>query len=88
MVNKALPIAEVLYLGYSLFFLFNNATSHLVYAKDVLQAQEMNKGTGGKQVQLRNGWFDCKDTRVDQAMTFQEKDDQWTPKGIQKVLEE
>lgn len=28
-VNQALSIAKVLYLGYLLFFLFNNATSHL-----------------------------------------------------------
>ena len=31
-VNKALPIAEVLYPGYSLLFLFDNATSHSVNA--------------------------------------------------------
>lgn len=31
-VNKALPITEVLYPGYSLLFLFDNATSHSVYA--------------------------------------------------------
>lgn len=31
-VNKALPITEALYLGYSLLFLFDNATSHSVYA--------------------------------------------------------
>src|SRR6267378_820791 len=33
-VNKALPIAEALFPGYSLFFLFDNATSHSVYAED------------------------------------------------------
>ena len=36
-VHKALPIAEGLYPGYLLLFLFNNATSHSVYAKDALQ---------------------------------------------------
>lgn len=35
-VNKALPIAETLYPSYSLLFLFNNATSDLVYAKNAL----------------------------------------------------
>lgn len=54
-VNKALPIAEALYPGYSLLFLFNNATSHSVYAKDALQVKDMNKGVGGQQPRLRNG---------------------------------
>ncbi len=54
-VNKALPIAEALYPGYSLLFLFDNATSYSVYAKDALQVHEMNKGPGGQQAQLRNG---------------------------------
>ena len=36
-VHKALPIAKALYLEYSLLFLFDNATSYSVYAKDVLQ---------------------------------------------------
>ena len=35
-VNKALLIAKVLYPGHSLLFLFDNAISHSVYAKDVL----------------------------------------------------
>ena len=47
-VEKALPIAEALYPGYSLCFLFDNATSHSVYAKDAFQVKEMNKGVGGK----------------------------------------
>lgn len=54
-VNKALPIAEALYPGYSLLFLFDNATSHSVYVKDALQVKDMNKGCGGKQPVLRNG---------------------------------
>lgn len=58
-VNKALPIAEAFYSGYSLLFFFDNATSHSVYAKDALQVKDMNKGPGGKQSQLRNGWYYC-----------------------------
>ena len=54
-VEKALPIAEALYPRYSLCFLFNNATSHSVYAKDALQVKEINKGVSGKQLWLRNG---------------------------------
>lgn len=53
-VSKALPIAEALYPGYLLLFLFDNATSHSIYAKDVLQVKDMNKGIGGKQPQFCN----------------------------------
>ena len=56
-VNKTLPIVEVLYLGYSLLFLFDNYTSYSVYAKDALQVKDINKGIGGQQPRLRSGWF-------------------------------
>ncbi len=55
-VNKALHIAEALHPGYSLLVLFDNSTSHWVYVKNALQVQEKNKGPGGQQAQLRNGW--------------------------------
>lgn len=35
-VNKTLPIAEAFFSSYLILFLFDNATSHFVYAKDVL----------------------------------------------------
>lgn len=57
-VKKALPITKTLYPGYSLLFLFDNATSHFVYAKDALQAKNINKKSGGKQPILRDRWFD------------------------------
>ena len=44
---KALPIAEVLYPRYELLFMFDNATSHAIYAKDELQVTHMNKRPGG-----------------------------------------
>lgn len=47
-VTKALPIAKTLYLGYSLLFLFDNTTSHSVYADNELYTTGMNKGSGGK----------------------------------------
>ena len=56
-VHRALPIAEALYPGYKFLFLFDNATSHSVYASDVLRASKMNKGDGGQQPFIRNGWF-------------------------------
>ena len=87
-VSKALPIIEALYPGYSLLFLFDNTTSYSVYAKDVLQVQEMNKSVGGKQAQLRNGWFEKEGVQVEQLMNYNEVNGQCIPKGIQKVLEE
>lgn len=87
-VNKALPIAEALFPGYSLLFLFDNATSHSVYAKDALQAKDMNKGTRGQQAQLRNGWFIDNGVVINQPMNFQRPDGKWIQKRIQKVLEE
>ena len=37
--------------------MFDNATSHAIYAKDVLQVAHMNKGPGGQQPFLRPGWY-------------------------------
>lgn len=48
-INKALPIAESLYPGYELLFMFDNATSQSIYAKDALQVAHMNKKPGGQQ---------------------------------------
>jgi hypothetical protein len=88
-VSKALPIAEALFPGYSLLFLFDNATSHSVYADDALHVTDMNKGNGGKQPWLRNGYFfDSEGIRIDQPMSFQDIDGTKIQKGIQRVLEE
>ena len=67
-VKKALPIGEVLYPGYELLFIFDNATSHSVYAKDALQIGNMNKYSGGQQSFLRPGWYE----RVNRDIISQE----------------
>lgn len=87
-MKKALPIAEALYPGYSLLFLFDNATSHSVYAKDALQVKDMNKGIGGKQPQLRNWWYDLNGVRTVQPMSFQDEERKWVQKGVQCIVEE
>ena len=56
-VKKALPIEEALYPNYTLLFLFENATSHSIYALDALQVAHMNKRSGGQQSYFRPGWF-------------------------------
>lgn len=35
-INKTLSIKENLYLGYELLFIFDNASNHSIYIKDVL----------------------------------------------------
>ena len=55
--KKALPIAHFLYPGYDLVFLFDNTTSHAVYAKNALIVNNMSKGGGNQQSFLRPGWY-------------------------------
>ena len=70
MINKALPIVEAFYPGYSLLYLFDNAISHLIYTKDILQTKDMNKVCRRKQPVLRNRWFDQGNDRIAQPMNF------------------
>ncbi len=56
-MKKALPIGKALYPGYELLFLYDNATSHSIYAPDALQVAFMNKRPRGQQPFLRPGWF-------------------------------
>ena len=91
--DRALPIAEALYPGYELLFLFDNATSHSTYAEDALRTNKMNKGDGGQQSFLRNGWFRNEDTIHSQQMWYFQQDPTRgsqvrVQKGIQHVLEE
>ena len=56
-VDKAFPIAEILYPGYELLFMFDNATSHSVYAKNVFHVRNMNKNQDSQQQVLQPGWY-------------------------------
>lgn len=47
-IKKTLFIIGILYLGYQLLFLFNNATNYFIFASDVLQVNEMNKKIGSQ----------------------------------------
>ena len=86
-VEKTLPIAEALYPGYSFLFMFDNATSHAVYADDALCAGNMNKSSEGKQPLLRDGWFEVDGIRHFQQMSYFAQDGTLVPKGIQRILE-
>jgi len=91
--KKAIPIAEALYPGYQFIFLFDNATSHSVYAEDALLVSRMNKNDGGQQSLLRNGWYKVGNMTIVQEM-FHSKVDTTTgavtkvPKGLQTILRE
>ncbi len=52
-MKKALHIEEVLYPGYKSLFLFDNATSHSIYASDALQVVNMNKRPRSQQPYLK-----------------------------------
>ena len=62
--KKTLPIAEALYSGYELLFMFDNATSHSIYTKDALQVAHINKGPGGQQPFFRPGLYMAHDGEV------------------------
>ena len=82
-MEKALLIAEALYPGYYILFMFDNATSHSVYAEDALFANKMNKGSGSKQVILRNGWYiDQRGIYHNQPMWYLRSKGEQIPKGI------
>ena len=86
--KEALPIARALYPRYSLCFLFDNATSHSVFALDALDVKAMRKRPGGKQSFLRDGWFFEKRIQKNQKMSFKQPDGTLCQKRIQRVLEE
>ncbi|KAI0999515.1 hypothetical protein K3495_g8683 [Podosphaera aphanis] len=69
---KAILIAKALYPGYSLLFLFDNATSHAVFSDDALRTCDTNKRCGGKQAWLWDGFFhDSFGVRHEQWMYFE-----------------
>jgi len=95
--EKALPIAQFLYPGYNLVFMFDNATSHSVFADDALRVSNMCKGEGKQQAFLRPGWYQdpLLGTIIQQPMWTWEPDSLGGPgatkrvqKGIQNVLQE
>ncbi len=88
-MEKALPIAESLYPGYSILFMFDNATSHSVYVEDALLAHKMNKGPSGKPVIHCNSWYINQIYMYHiQPIWYLGSKEEKIPKKIQKVLTE
>lgn len=55
--NKVLPIMQILYLEYELLFLFDNAISYSIYAKNVLQITQINKKSRDQHPFLCLNWY-------------------------------
>jgi hypothetical protein len=98
--EKALPIAQALYPGYEIVWIFDNATSHSVYKEDALRVNHMGLYPGGVQPFLRDGWWlpFGEAERVIHPMVHTEDPEYllnlpgahitWKQKGIRMVLEE
>ena len=63
-------------------FLFDNATNHFIYTKNVFQVKEMNKKIGKKQSWLCNKWFDYKNIEITHFMIFFNKKKEVTQKKV------
>lgn len=50
--------------------MFDNAISHVIYLEDALHVVKMNKGPGGQQLFLRDGWFEIESQRHSQPMSY------------------
>ena len=55
--KKVLYIRKALYPDYELLFIFDSATSYAVYAKDVLEIENINKNCSGQKLFLCLGWY-------------------------------
>ncbi|RPB06967.1 hypothetical protein P167DRAFT_477251, partial [Morchella conica CCBAS932] len=91
----AIKIFEAAHPGCQALFLFDNATSHSAFAEDALKSSKMNKGPGGEQPHMRDGyWYNENREKVIQYMNYSQDDEgiplnfRGQPKGLQKVLEE
>ncbi len=86
-MEKALPIAETLYFGYSILFMLDNTTSHLVYTKHALCTNKMKQKLGNKQVIFYNSWYiDQMGMYHIQPMWYLGSKRKQIPKEIQKVF--
>ncbi|KAG1809072.1 uncharacterized protein BJ212DRAFT_1484568 [Suillus subaureus] len=90
--DKIIPAFECAHgPGYQALFLINNSQGHSAYADDVLLILCMNVNLGGKQAQMKDGWFiDAGGQKVIQPMMFpsDHHDHPNELKGIKAVLQE
>ncbi|KAG1883732.1 hypothetical protein F4604DRAFT_1575373 [Suillus subluteus] len=90
--DKIIPAFECTHgPGYQVLFLIDNSQGHSAYADDVLLISCMNINLGGKQAQMKDGWFiDAGGKKVIQPMMFPSNHHNHPnePKGIKAVLQE
>ena len=56
--------------GYQALVMVDNSQGHSAYSEDALVVSRMNMNTGGKQPNMRNGWFIKDGVQVPQEMNF------------------
>ncbi|CAJ0762844.1 18952_t:CDS:2 [Entrophospora sp. SA101] len=92
LVNRTIPIFEVLHPGCVGVFCFDQSTNHNAMAEDALIVTRMNLGPAKKQAKLHDGWYTNKEgEKCIQKMVFGDEADielRGEPKGIQLVLTE
>lgn len=66
--DKALPTVEALYPGCQAIFMFDNAKSHAIFAKEAFRVNQTSKGTGGTQLFIREGWYEREGIKYSQPM--------------------
>ncbi|RPA99707.1 hypothetical protein L873DRAFT_1767021 [Choiromyces venosus 120613-1] len=86
----ALPIFQIAFPGCQALFAFDNASNHSCYASDALLACKMNRGPGGSQPLMRDGFIHSK--QRPQAMVYSQNHPnfllQGKAKGLEQVLKE
>ena len=93
LINRAIPIFEVLHPGCIGIFCFDQLTNHNAMAEDALIATRINLSSSGGQHKMRNGWYmDEYGERRVQSMVFSNNYPvtklRRQPKGIKQVLQE
>ena len=92
MSDKIIPTFEAAHgARYRVLFLIDNSQGHSAYAEDALQVSNcMNIKPGGKQAQMRKGWFIHDGIHIEQDMVYPPNHPSFPnqPKGIRAVLME
>ena len=76
--------------GFQALFMVDNSQGHSAYAVDALLTSQMNLRPGGKQAQLRDGWFMYGNRKIIQSMNFPPDHPEFPgiQKGMKQVLTE
>lgn len=73
-MDLAIKLFEYTHRGCEGVFVFDNSSSHGLYANDALVARRLNAYPGRQQPQMRKGWFERSGQREEQCLVFEEGD--------------